>query len=295
MHLADFIAQMLAGLNSAAIYFIAASGLTMVFGVLHILNFAHGGFFLVAAYACASLAKTFGGGSMALLVGLVVAPIAVALLGAIVEVVLLRRVYLSHILFQFLLMFGMVYVLDDIMKLIWGTLPVYMPRPPALDGSISVMGRELPVYSIFTISISFLVGLFLWLLLRRTVFGKRVRAIFDNEEMARALGINVPQIRTMVFMLGCWLAGIAGGVAAGGQALMPGSGTDIVILAFIVVVIGGAGSIAGAAIGALLIGELTAFGIIVLPMMEFVFVYILLCIILLLRPWGLLGKRLLQH
>ena len=283
--------QFCAGLNLASILFIIAAGFALVWGVLHIINFAHGSFYLMGAYMCYTLGQVFGGTSILFLLTLILAPIVVALVSFVVELVLFRRIYHQHMLYQFVLTFGLVYIFADLMKLTWGLTPYSLRRPDLLSGAVSFAGIAIPSYSLFAMGAACLTGIFLWFILHKTRFGKLVRAVHQDREMAGALGINVPRIRTTVFVIGSYLAGFGGAVAAGSQAIFPGIDVEVVILAFIVIIIGGPGGLAGPLVGALLIGLVEAFGIKILPQLAMAFIYILVVIVLLVRPWGLLGKE----
>ena len=177
------------------------------------------------------------------------------------------------------------------MKLIWGVVPYSLKRPEFLGGAVSFSGVIFPSYFLFTIGVASLVALLLWFILHKTRFGKLVRAVHQDTEMASALGVNVLKIRTVIFMIGSYLAGLGGAVAAGSQGIFLGLESEIAVLAFIVIIIGGPGGVGGPLVGALLIGMVEAIGIIFLPQLSTAFVYILLIIVLYFRPWGLLGKE----
>jgi branched-subunit amino acid ABC-type transport system permease component len=285
-----FLNQGLAGLNTASILFLIAAGFALVYGVLHILNFAHGSFYLIGAYVCYTFVHQFGSSPVGFLLSLILSPLVIALVSLVVEVFLLRYVYGRHILYQFALTLGLVYLFSDLMRLVWGTRAYSLRRPAFLAGSLDLGGAMIPVYSLFTLGVACLAGILLWVLLHKTMFGKRVRALHQDEEMAAMLGMNVPKLRSSVFVLGSYLAGVGGAVAAGAQTIFPGLDVEFAIIAYVVITIGGVGGAAGPLVGALLIGLAEAFGILVLPQLAVIFMYMLLVIVLIARPWGLVGK-----
>jgi branched-subunit amino acid ABC-type transport system permease component len=286
-----FYDQFLSGLNLASILFLIAAGFALVWGVLHIINFAHGSFYLIGAYMTYTLVQVFGDSGFAFFLALIFGPIAVALVSAVVEVFLFRRIYDAHMLYQFVMTFGLVYIFSDLMRLTWGQHPYSLKRPSFLSSSISFTGAKFPSYFLFTLVIACAAGLLLWIILHKTKFGKIVRAVHQDTEMAGALGINVPRVRTAVFVIGSYLAGLGGAVAAGSQAIFPGIDAEVTIVAFIVIIIGGPGGLGGPLVGALLVGLVEAFGIMVLPQFAVVFMYFVVVIVLLVRPWGLVGKE----
>jgi branched-chain amino acid transport system permease protein len=267
---------------------LVASGLTLIFGVLGVLNFAHGSFYMLGAYACYSLVKALGPPQF--WVGLVVGPVLVAAIGLVVERVFLRTVYHLAVTYQLLLTFAFVLIFDNLVKIAWG--PGSLPSPVAagLDGSVLVVGRKFPVYSLFIIGVGPLVALGLWALLERTWQGRIVRAASSDREMAAALGVRVPALFTAVFAFGTWLGALGGALAVPYVGLLtPGMSEAIIIDAFIVAVIGGLGSLKGAFLGALVIGVLSAFGTRFFPAFDMFLTFILMAAVLLWRPRGLFG------
>lgn len=281
--------QIATGVTRGGWIFLVAAGLTLVFGVLHVLNFAHGALYMVGAYLAAALGPAFGGSLLAFVAVLVLAPVAVALIGGTVEATLLRRIYRRQLLYQFLLMFGIVYVIDGAVKQIWGVGNHQMAVPDVLTKPVEFLGITLSRYNLFILAMGIAALLLLLYLLKRTAFGRDVRAVAQDPEMAALLGIRVNRVRTLVYVLGAWLAGIAGVITAGQSAFGPTAGTETIILAFVVVIVGGMGSVAGAAIASLLIGIAEAVGAITIPDVSLAIVYIVMAAVLLVRPWGLLG------
>jgi branched-chain amino acid transport system permease protein len=282
--------QCLNGLTQAMFLFLIASGLSLIFGVLGVLNFAHGSLYMLGAYLSYTIASLFVGSPAAFWVALILGSIGVALVGGIIESVFLRPVYRREELDQLLVTYALVLIISDLVKLAWGAENRSGSRPALLAGSVDIAGRDFPTYNLFVLAVGPLVALGLWLLLRRTQFGRLVRAAANDREMVGVVGVNVTGLFTGVFMLGAWLGGLGGGLAAPIGAIYPGMDVEIIVESFIVVVVGGMGSLGGTLLGALIIGQLNAFGILFFPRFAIVFVYILMAVVLVIRPWGLLGR-----
>jgi branched-chain amino acid transport system permease protein len=281
------LVNLLNGLSWGMLLFLISMGLTIIFGVAGVLNFAHGALFMLGAYAAMQVALWTG----SFWAGLVVAPLAVAALGGILERALLRPVYGRDISFQLLLTFALLLVLEDGVRLVWGA-GYHLVEPPAiLDGIVPVAGFGYPVYRLFLVALGPLLGGGLWALFRFTRFGKIIRAAAADREMAAALGIRVPRLFTGVFVFGTALAALGGALAAAHQSVGPAMGERIIIESFIVVVVGGLGSFPGAFVGALLLGLLEAFGTQFVPRAQMAIPYLLLTAILVLRPRGLFGAE----
>ncbi len=282
--------QCLNGLTQAMFLFLIASGLSLIFGVLGVLNFAHGSLYMLGAYLSYTIASRFVGSPAAFWVALILGSIGVALVGGIIESVFLRPVYRREELDQLLVTYALVLIISDLVKLAWGAENRSGSRPALLAGSVDIAGRDFPTYNLFVLAVGPLVALGLWLLLRRTQFGRLVRAAANDREMVGVVGVNVTGLFTGVFMLGAWLGGLGGGLAAPIGAIYPGMDVEVIVESFIVVVVGGMGSLGGTLLGALIIGQLNAFGILFFPRFAIVFVYILMAVVLVIRPWGLLGR-----
>jgi branched-chain amino acid transport system permease protein len=281
------LVNLLNGLSWGMLLFLISMGLTIIFGVAGVLNFAHGALFMLGAYVAMQVALWTG----SFWAGLVVAPLAVAALGGILERALLRPVYGRDISFQLLLTFALLLVLEDGVRLVWGA-GYHLVEPPAiLDGIVPVAGFGYPVYRLFLVALGPLLGGGLWALFRFTRFGKIIRAAAADREMAAALGIRVPRLFTGVFVFGTALAALGGALAAAHQSVGPAMGERIIIESFIVVVVGGLGSFPGAFVGALLLGLLEAFGTQFVPRAQMAIPYLLLTAILVLRPRGLFGAE----
>lgn len=283
--------QFLAGLANGMLLFLVASGLSLIFGVSRIINFAHGGLFMLGAYFAYTIVNTFSNSLQTFVVALVVGTVATALFGIAFEMPFLRRVYRSHHAFQLLITFGLVLVLGDAVKLVWGHDENTISAPDGLSGFVQLLGVTFPVYRAFLIGIGIAVCILLWWLLYRSRWGVLVRAATVDREMLRALGVDVGQLFTGVFALGSALAGLAGALAAPIMSIGPGLHAQVLIDAFVVVVIGGLGSFPGALAGALLIGQANAFGVLLFPQFAIVVPFALLTTVLILRPRGLMGVK----
>ena len=290
MEIRDLVVQIITGASVGMVIFLIASGLTLVFGVLGVINFAHGCLYMLSAYLCYTIVKSLGDTPGAYYLAVAVAPIAIALLGLLLELTLLRRVYHLELLYQLLLTFALIYILTDVAKMIWGLEYRSTPTPKALGGSISILGRGFPIYNLFLIVFAGLMGGALWLLLHKTRFGRIIRGTAADRDMVNALGVNVPWVFSLVFAIGTWLAGLSGALMAPITAAAPGMDEDIILECFIVVVIGGMGSMGGALLGALILGETTALSVLFFPKLTMVFPFIFMALVLVFRPWGLLGK-----
>jgi branched-subunit amino acid ABC-type transport system permease component len=289
----QFLVQLVNGIIIAMVIYIIASGLSLVFGVLGVLNFAHGSFYMIGAFLAFTVTRQL----LATVPGrfwfaVLIVPVLVALLGYAVEVGLLRFIYAADPLYQLLLTYGLVLVFSDGVKLVWGAQNLSVPRPVGLEGSVTIFGHLFPSYSVgIVLPCSLLIMLGLYVFMNHTAFGRVVRAATQDREMVGALGINVRRLYTIVFVIGAWLAGLGGVVAAPMGAIYPGMDFDVIIDAFIVVVIGGLGSVAGTVLGALIFGLLRSFGILVVPQVETLFIFLLMAVVLIVRPQGLLGQR----
>jgi branched-chain amino acid transport system permease protein len=279
--------QGLVGLSEAMYLWLVAAGLSLIFGVMRVLNFAHGSLYMLGAYFAWVAFRVSGSFWVALLAG----PLVVAAVGWAMEFVFLRRVYSAPEAFQLLLTFAFVLMLDDAVKLVFG--PVYQspPTPAALSGAVLIGHSVLPTYHLFILGVGALVGFGLWVFLEKTSFGLVIRATAADREMARALGVRASRLFTWVFILGAWLAGLGGALSMPVRAISPGMGEFIIIEAFVVVVLGGLGSLRGAFVGSLLIGLLHAYGLLFMPVFELALGYMAMALVLIVRPWGLFGIR----
>jgi branched-chain amino acid transport system permease protein len=270
--------------------FLVASGLSLIFGVTRIVNFAHGSFYMLAAYLTYSLAAALPLGPASFYAGALLAAAAVAVVGGLVEVALLRRVYRAPELYQLLLTFALVLVIADVVRFAWGADNKTGPEAPGLGGSVRLFGQLFPTYDLAMIAVGPAVALALWWVFYRTRWGLVVRAAAQDREMAAALGVDQSRLFTGVFVLGSFLAGLAGALAVPRVAITTVMDTTVIVEAFVVVVIGGMGSVWGALLASVLIGVLNAFGILALPRISIVLIFVVMAAVLIVRPWGLLGR-----
>lgn len=287
--------QALNGLASASSLFLVSAGLTIIFGVSRIVNFAHGSFYMLGAYLAWTLTSqgplAEWGGFWGFWGAVLLAALAVGVIGAVAEVLVLRRVYQAPELFQLLATFALVLVVQDLALLLWGAEDKFGPRAPLLRGAVEILGLRFPRYELFMIVVGPVVLGLLWLLLHRTRFGILLRAATQDREMVAALGVDQRRLFTGVFFLGAALAGLAGALQLPREAVTLHMDMAIIVEAFVVVVVGGLGSLPGAFLAALLIGELHAFGILAFPRITLVLVFLVMAAVLVLRPYGLMGRR----
>jgi branched-chain amino acid transport system permease protein len=281
--------QLLAAVSNGMLLFLIASGLTLIFGVTRILNFAHGVMFMIGAYLAFTVALLMPGTTGTFFAALVGGAAGLAALGVLVETGLLRRIYHAPHEYQLLLTFGLVFIFGDVVKLVWGREDHTVAVPALLTGSTKAMGVTFPTYRLFLIVFGLLMAVGLWFILHRTRWGIFVRAATMDREMLGALGVNTRRLFTGVFALGAALAGLGGALAAPIVAVGPGLHVQVIIEAFVVVVIGGMGSIVGALAGALLVGVVNAFGLLAFPGLALVLTFALMALVLIVRPWGLFG------
>jgi branched-chain amino acid transport system permease protein len=281
--------QTLAGISNGMLLFLISAGLSLIFGVSRILNFAHGVLFMLGAYVTASVmsvvSETTGFvGALALSAG------GLFFIGALIETTLLRRIYRAAHEFQLLLTFALVFVIGDLVKLVWGREDRVVAMPSLLAGSTRAFGVTFPTYRMFLIAFGVLVAVALWFFLNRTRWGILVRAATMDRQILGALGVNTRTVFTVVFSLGAALAGLAGALAAPIVAVGPGLQVQVLVDAFVVVVIGGMGSVVGALVASLLVGIINAFGVLAFPALAVVVTFLVMAIVLIARPWGLFGQ-----
>lgn len=287
MDLGFLLLQLFTGLAYASTLFLLSVGLSLIFGAMGIVNFAHGSFYMLGAYLLYAFTKGQAEGFWA---GLLLVLAAGLVVGAFVERLLIRPIYPRPEEYQILLTYALLLILEDLVRFAFGAGYRSLSLPPAFSMPLFLMGTPFPSYYFFLLGLAGAFALFLWAFLHRTRLGTWVRAATQDREMLEALGVNVPLLYTAIFALGIALAAVGGAALLPLQAATPGMAVDAVINAFIVVVIGGLGSVWGALLGAVLIGLLQAFGILLLSEMAMVFPFALMALVLLLRPWGLLGR-----
>src|SRR5438874_1738816 len=288
--MAFYVVQFLTGLASAASLFLVASGLSIIFGVTRIVNFAHGAFYMLGAYVAFTLTERFSG-AIGFWGGIVIAALIVAAIGVLVEMVLLRRIYHAPELFQLLATFGLTLMVEDLVVLIWGPSDLLGRRAPGFKGAVDFFGQNIPTYDLFLIGLGPVVLGVLWLMFQRTRWGVLVRAATQDRDMVAALGVNQKWLFTSVFALGVFLAALGGGLQIPRDAVHHALDLRIIVDVFVVVVIGGLGSIIGAFVAAVLVSELNAFGILIFPKISIILVFLVMAAVLIVRPWGLFGKQ----
>jgi len=286
----NLIRQLLSGLSLGMVVFIIAVGLSLIFGTLKVLNMAHGSIYMLGAFLCYWLTSTLSHIPGIFWYSLMIAPLGAALFGGIIEVLLLRRIYGLDMMYQWILTFGLILFTGDLCRLLWG-VDYYMVSPPwPLNGPTEIFGIYFPAYNLFVMMVGPIILVGLGALLHFTRLGRVVRAATFNPEMVGALGVNVPLTFTFVFMFGCWLAGLGGALMAPMTAVSLGMDSAVIIDCFIIVVIGGLGSTLGAFIGAIIFGLSYALGILVAPKLAIGIGFVIMAVILIIRPWGLLGR-----
>lgn len=289
MNFAGFIvAQTLNAFSQAAILFFIACGLTLIFGIMRIINFAHGGLFMVGAYVGYSTVAYTGSFWLSLLI----APITVAAIGGIFEKVFLSKLYVRQDAGAYLMLtFGLAIILAQAVHLIWGPQPRSVAIPDLLRGVVVILNQPFPIYRLFLIAIGAAAAIALWQFLERTRTGLLIRAVSQNAEMVHALGTDVALVRTGIFMLGCAIAALGGVLSAPLVTAFLGMGSTVIIDAFVIVIIGGMGSFLGSIVGSLLVAFVQVFGAYYFQDMALAIIYLLMLLVLIVRPGGLLGKE----
>jgi branched-chain amino acid transport system permease protein len=254
--------------------------------MMGVLNFAHGALYMLGAYFSWSILQWTGQFWLCLLL----APVAVALAGMIIERFFLRRVHAFGHAHELLLTFGMAYIIEELVKIFWGNEPLRVILPAILSGSVPLLGVQYPVYRLFILAVSVLVFILMFFILFKTRAGIIVRAAVANMRMVNALGFNVPLVFLLLFGMGAWLAGLAGVIGGPYLITNPAMASTIIIDLFVVVVVGGLGSIQGALVASLLIGQLQSIGILILPQFAIFFEFLLMALVLIFRPHGLMGE-----
>ncbi len=284
MDFATFLIQLLNSVQYGLLLFMLAAGLTLIFGIMGVVNLAHGSFYMLGAYLGYSLSAAFGNLAWALGVGTLLA----VAFGFALEWLLFRHFYHRDHLDQVLLTFGLIYIFEELRSIVWGDEVHGVAIPALLDGSIPLTDTlSYPVYRLFMSGICIVIAAGLYLLISKTRLGMKIRAGAFNRDMAESLGVNIKLIHATVFALGVGLAVVAGMVAAPVSSVYPNMGASVLIMCFVVVVIGGIGSVRGALIAALLVGLVDTFGKVLLPSMASMLVYMLMAAVLLWKPEGL--------
>ena len=275
------------GLAYAGLLFLVSAGLTLVFGMMNVLNFAHAAMYMLGAYFSFTLLRATGQFWLCLFV----CPLLLFIVGALVERFLLRRVHAYGHLHELLLTFGLAYIITELVKLIWGNFPLAVNIGGFLGRTVDLFGLTYPIYRIFIFGCAVIVGLTMAAILYKTRLGIILRAAVNDSEMVNALGFNVPLVFTGVFAFGAALSGLAGVIAGPLLTTYPGMAHEILIDAFVVIVVGGFGSLGGAVVASLLIGELQSFGVLLFPKLSLALVYMLMAAVLVIKPSGLFGEK----
>ncbi len=282
-----FFVQLVNGVQYGLLLFLIASGLTLVFGVMGILNLAHGSMYMVGAYLVWYFVAVTGSFTVAAMLSAVIA----LGLGILIERLLIQRLYHRNHLDQVLLTIGMIFVFNSLQSILWGNDPYGVAVPEALSGSVPFTDNSsYPVYRIFAALICIAIAAALYFMVSKTRLGMLIRAGESNREMVEALGVNIKSLYTIVFAIGVMLAAISGIIAAPMRSIVPGMGESVLITCFVVVVIGGMGSIKGAFVGALLVGIISTFAAVLMPTMSNMIIYIFMILVLLVKPQGLFAK-----
>ena len=284
MELSFYLIQLLNGIQFGFLLFLVASGLTLVFGIMDVINLAHGSFYMIGAYLAYWLTGIFGNLFLGILLAI---PLAIAI-GMAVEKLAIAYVYKKGHLHQVLLTYALILIFDELQRFLWGNDSHSVDVPSLLSGSIPLTDIQVyPVYRLFISVVCIIIGIGMFYVIQKTKLGMRIRAGASNNEMVQALGINIERLFSVVFSLGVALAAFAGMIAVPVDSLYPGMGDNILIISLVVVVIGGIGSIKGAFVGAMIIGVSSIFGKTLLPDMASVIVYAMMAAILIWRPKGL--------
>lgn len=286
--LPDILAQALNGLAYGGLLFLLSVGLTLIFGMLEVVNLAHGSFYMLGTYAGLALIAATGSFWLAMLV----APLVIGAIGALMERACLRPLYRRSPLDQVLLTFGFIYLFEDLVKWIWGGKIRSIPPPELFAGSLKLLGITVPSYRLFVIAFGLVMAVALWLLIERTRLGAIIRAGVFDAEMTAGMGINIDRVFTGVFAFGAALGGLSGVIAGPIQSAFPAMGVSILIPALIVVVVGGLGSLKGSLVGSLLIGQAETFGKAWIPEAAMLIIYVVMALVVLFRPQGLFGRPL---
>lgn len=284
MDFAIFLIQLLNSVQYGLLLFMLAAGLTLIFGIMGVVNLAHGSFYMLGAYLAYSLSAQLGSLAAAIVVGTALAVV----FGLALESLLFRHFYHRDHLDQVLLTFGLIYIFEELRSMLWGDDVHGVPVPQALDWSFALTDTlSYPAYRLFISGVCIVLAIGMYLLISRTRLGMKIRAGAFNRDMAEALGVNIKRIHALVFALGVGLAALAGMVAAPVSSVYPNMGSSVLIMCFVVVVIGGIGSVRGALIAALLVGLVDTFGKVLLPSASGMLVYVLMAAVLLWKPQGL--------
>lgn len=280
------VVEILTGLSLGSRLFLVALGLSLIFGVLGVLNFAHGALYMIGAYVTISVTQSLVGNFW---LAVILGGLSVGLVGMVMEIGFIRRIYDRDELDQLILTFAFVLIIHDLVRAVWGSGSYTMAPPVALDRTVQIAGASFFLYRLFVIVAGFVAMVAFWFVLQRTYVGRLIRATSSDRDMAQLLGTNVSRLYTGVFVLGSIIAGVGGALAAPLQAVTPGVGDQVIISAFVIVVIGGLGSFVGAFVGAMFIGLLQSFGTLWIRGADLLLPFVAMIVVLIFRPEGLFG------
>jgi branched-chain amino acid transport system permease protein len=288
----NWVIYILNGLYFASFLFLTSLGLSIILGVMGILNLAHGSLFAIGAFIAAWIVGAFGAQSpiTTFFVGLLAALGVSGLVGLALEISIIRPMYKRALEYQLLITFGALLLIEDLIKMVWGGTAYYASKPFSVMGILGIGDNQYPFYFLFAILISFLAGLGIWLIMSKTRIGIMLRSISMDREMAKAMGIRIGRLNTLAFGMGAALAGLAGALIIPTTPALLGIGMEPLIIAFIVVVLGGLGSLKGAIIGSLIVGQTRSIGIVFFPEIELPLLFLIAVIILVVKPEGLFGR-----
>ncbi|GAD15329.1 branched-chain amino acid ABC transporter permease [Geobacillus sp. G4] len=285
-------AQLVNGVSYGMLLFVITCGLSLVFGILGVLNLAHGSLYMIGAYVAYTMTSQWFENFW---LALIVAPLVVAVLSLAIELILLRPTYHLGHLSQVLLTFGLAYVIHDVTSMIWGSDVLSIPLPSPLSETLPLFNQEFPAYRLFVVAAGVVLALCLWFVQEKTRWGAIIRAGLSDKEMISALGVNIKLVFTAVFFAGGYLAGGGGVIASPILGLYPSMEFQTLILALVVLVVGGLGSIAGTFVASLVVGIVETFGRFLMPELSLFLVFGLMAVILICKPNGLLGKQVVKH
>jgi len=290
MTLDTIILQIVSGLSEGMVCFLCATGLTLILGSLKVLNIAHGSIYMVGAYLFFTCNRFLANIPGHFYISIFLAIIGAAILGGIIEILVVRPIYKLKDIYQYITTFGVTFIMMDLMKIIWGGSYYTINYPVFLQGPIHLSGFILPKYNLALIILGFIVFIAMYLFINKSHFGLVIRGITADRTMMSMLGTDVPWAYTLVFMMGCALVGLGAAIIVPITAAGPGMDVMVLIKGFIVIVIGGFGSLGGALLASIIIGLANAFGILFIPKVAAGFPFFVMVILLIFRPWGLLGK-----
>jgi branched-chain amino acid transport system permease protein len=289
--ISDYVVQIIAGLGTGSVLFLVSAGLTLVFGALRVINFAHGSLTMIGAYVTISLAAWLGFGNAIFWIVLLLAALVVAAGGLFMEVAFFRPIYRRPLLTQLLVTFAFVLIIAGVIRKVYGAATRTVEVPPFLNGGIDVLDGAIPKYQFFFMAMAIVVAVALWAMLYRTGLGRTIRAAVSDPVLLGLSGVNVRALFTTVFVIAAFFAGLAGALTTLQGSVGPGLAVDTIIRAFVVVVIGGLGSLSGAFIAAFLVGVAEALGILWVPSASLAIVFAVLVIVLAVRPQGIMGHK----